>query len=92
EIETDHEEHAQPAMVVAKTGDAFPALGIVAAVLGIIITMQYLDQPPQVIGGKVGSALVGTMLGVFLSYGIVGPISMKIESDVREHHAIVKCM
>jgi chemotaxis protein MotA len=92
EMETDHAEHSIPSGVVSKTADAFPALGIVAAVLGIIITMQYLDQPPQVIGGKVGAALVGTMLGVLLSYGIVGPIAGKIDADVREHSGVVKCM
>jgi chemotaxis protein MotA len=59
--------------------DGLPALGIVAAVLGVIKTMASIDQPPEILGKMIGGALVGTFLGVFLSYGLVGPFSNKIK-------------
>lgn len=64
--------------------DGLPALGIVAAVLGIIKTMGAIDQPPEVLGKLIGGALVGTFLGVFLAYGLVGPFSAKVRSVVEE--------
>lgn len=64
--------------------DALPALGIVAAVLGVIKTMGAIDQPPEVLGHMIGSALVGTFLGVFLAYGIVGPIGTRLRAIVEE--------
>lgn len=66
--------------------DGLPALGIVAAVLGVIKTMASIDQPPEVLGGLIGGALVGTFLGVFLGYGFVGPFSVKLKSVVEEDH------
>ncbi len=62
------------------TSDALPAIGIVAAVLGVIKTMAHIDQPPAVLGGMIGSALVGTFLGVFLSYCFIGPFSNKAKA------------
>ncbi|MFS4581688.1 flagellar motor stator protein MotA [Phaeobacter sp. C3_T13_0] len=64
--------------------DGLPALGIVAAVLGIIKTMGSIDQPPEVLGKLIGGALVGTFLGVFLAYGLVGPFAGKVKSVVEE--------
>src|SRR5262249_46511896 len=64
--------------------DALPALGIVAAVLGGIKTMGAISEPPVVLGRMIGSALVGTFLGVFLSYGIAGPISQRLKAIVEE--------
>ena len=64
--------------------DALPALGIVAAVLGVIKTMASIDQPPEVLGGMIGGALVGTFLGVFLAYGLVGPFAAKIKGVVED--------
>ena len=64
--------------------DGLPALGIVAAVLGVIKTMGAISEPPEVLGRMIGSALVGTFLGVFLAYGIVGPISVRLKSIVDE--------
>ncbi|MDC0358489.1 flagellar motor stator protein MotA, partial [Oligoflexia bacterium] len=90
EIETHHEEALISPGVVSKLADSFPALGIVAAVLGIIITMQYLDGPPAVIGHHVAAALVGTMLGIFLSYGLVAPMAAKMENNIREQTNILK--
>lgn len=92
ELEAHHEEANVHPTTMQKLADSFPALGIVAAVLGIILTMQFLDQPPPVIGAKVASALVGTMLGVFLSYGIFGPIAMRMEGVVREQGGTLKCI
>ncbi len=90
EIETHHEEALLAPTAVNKMADAFPAMGIVAAVLGIIITMQFLDGPPTEIGHHVACALVGTMLGIFLSYGFVGPMGTKMEHVARENTAIMK--
>lgn len=64
--------------------DGLPALGIVAAVLGVIKTMGSIDQPPEILGKLIGGALVGTFLGVFLAYGLVGPFATKIKSVVDE--------
>ena len=90
EIEVHHEEALLVPSLVNKTADAFPALGIVACVLGIIITMAHLDGPPSEIGHHVGSALVGTMLGILLSYGFVGPLATQMEHIVREQTGIYK--
>lgn len=72
--------------------DGLPALGIVAAVLGVIKTMGSINQPPAILGGMIGSALVGTFLGVFLAYGIIGPFASKVkgihDSDCKYYHAI----
>ncbi len=64
--------------------DGLPALGIVAAVLGVIKTMGSIDQPPEVLGKLIGGALVGTFLGVFLAYGLVGPFAVKVKAVVEE--------
>ena len=80
DIETHHEESAQPSTVLAKVGDAMPGLGIVAAVLGIIITMGAINGPPEEIGHKVAAALVGTFLGILVSYGFLQPIAAAIEN------------
>jgi chemotaxis protein MotA len=67
--------------------DALPALGIVAAVLGVIKTMASIDKPPEILGGMIGGALVGTFLGVFLAYGVVGPFATKVKGIRTEEHA-----
>lgn len=68
------------------TADALPALGIVAAVLGVIKTMASIDKPPEVLGGMIGGALVGTFLGVFLAYGVVGPFAARVKHTRMEEH------
>ena len=73
-------EHHVPLGVLAKTADAMPGFGIVAAVLGIVITMGSIDGPAEQIGEKVGAALVGTFLGILMSYGFLGPLAVKLES------------
>lgn len=84
EIETYEIENNPVAGTLATMGDAFPALGIVAAVLGIIITMGSINEGPEVVGHHVAAALVGTFLGVLLAYGIVGPISVKMHHDIED--------
>jgi len=74
-----HSSHALQSMA-----DGLPALGIVAAVLGVIKTMGAIDQPPEVLGKMIGGALVGTFLGVFLAYGLVGPFSAKVKAVTEE--------
>lgn len=84
-----HEELFAP-QVVARTGDAMPGLGIVAAVLGVIITMGALKEGNEKIGEHVGAALVGTFLGVLMSYGFIQPIAAKMEANVNEHGKILE--
>lgn len=77
-----HALHSAHAM--AGVGDGLPALGIVAAVLGIVKTMASIDQPPEILGKMIGGALVGTFLGVFLAYGLVGPFAAKMKDVIEE--------
>ncbi|MBS0565479.1 MAG: flagellar motor stator protein MotA [Proteobacteria bacterium] len=74
-----HSSHA-----LQSVADGMPALGIVAAVLGVIKTMGSIDQPPEILGGMIGSALVGTFMGVFMAYGLVGPFAAKVKAVVEE--------
>ena len=90
EIETHHEEAMIMPTAINKLADSFPAVGIVACVLGIVITMQFLDGPPTEIGHHVAAALIGTMTGILLSYGYVGPLGSKLEHVVRDQTAILK--
>ncbi|RJP55238.1 MAG: flagellar motor stator protein MotA [Deltaproteobacteria bacterium] len=84
EIETHHHEAMVPSRSLAKIADALPGLGIVAAVLGVVLTMGKIDQPPSVLGHCVGAALVGTFLGVLMCYGFVGPMATNLEYKVKE--------
>lgn len=79
-----HDLHGAHALQVM--ADGLPALGIVAAVLGVIKTMASIDQPPEILGKMIGGALVGTFLGVFLSYGIVGPLANRIRTIIEADH------
>ncbi len=81
-IETHHTAALKPVDRLTTMSDALPALGIVAAVLGVIKTMASIDKPPAILGGMIGSALVGTFLGVLLSYGIVGPCAARLKSVI----------
>ena len=91
-IKTQLHEMEEPAHMIQSLADAFPALGIVAAVLGIIKTMGAIDQPPAVLGKMIGSALVGTFLGVLLAYGIAGPLGTRLKQinthDSQIYHSI----
>lgn len=79
-----HSLHTAHALQVV--ADGLPALGIVAAVLGVIKTMASIDQPPEILGGLIGAALVGTFLGVFLAYGFVGPFAGRVKAILEEDH------
>lgn len=83
EIETFELENKPVAGTVAKIGDALPGLGIVAAVLGIIVTMAAIDQGAEVVGHHVAAALVGTFLGVLMSYGFINPLASNIEHGIE---------
>ena len=78
-----HEE-LHPSHIMQNMADALPALGIVAAVLGVIKTMSHIDQPPSVLGAMIGGALVGTFLGILLAYGMAGPFSTRMKGIVEE--------
>ena len=82
EANLQHALHSSHALQTV--ADGLPALGIVAAVLGVIKTMASIDQPPEILGKMIGGALVGTFLGVFLAYGLVGPFSAKLQTVVEE--------
>ena len=84
QLEKHHHEAHQAAHALQGMADALPALGIVAAVLGIIKTMGAINQPPEYLGKLIGSALVGTFLGVFLAYGLVGPFAARMGEVVEE--------
>ena len=91
-IKTHHHEVLRPANTLQTLADALPALGIVAAVLGVVKTMASIDQPPEILGEMIGSALVGTFLGVLLAYGFVGPFANRakqvIEADAAIYHVV----
>jgi chemotaxis protein MotA len=78
DMEVHHEETGQPVLALSQMADALPGLGIVAAVLGVVITMGSLGGPPEAIGAHVAAALVGTFLGILLCYGFFGPISANL--------------
>lgn len=92
EIDTHHKEVANIPALLNKTADALPGLGIVAAVLGIIITMQYLDGPPSEIGHHVAAALVGTFLGILMSYGYIQPIASSVEMINHDTHVLLSAI
>lgn len=96
EIETFEIEGKPVTATISKVGDAFPGLGIVAAVLGIIVTMSSIDKGPEYVGLHVAAALVGTFLGVLLSYGFVGPMATNLEliheSEKRYLETIKSCI
>ena len=92
ELHTVLEEHHAPIGVLAKTADALPGFGIVAAVLGIIVTMGAIAGPPEQIGEKVGAALVGTFLGVLLSYGFAHPLASNMEFIGIAEMSYLRCI
>ena len=92
DIEAMHQEELLPSEALGVTADALPGLGIVAAVLGIVITMSVIDGPPEEIGHKVAAALVGTFLGVLGSYGFVGPLSQCLKHRVTQNAQYINCM
>ena len=91
-LKTQFHELHEPVHTLQGLADALPALGIVAAVLGVVKTMGSIDKPPSVLGGMIGAALVGTFLGVLLAYGIVGPLATRLkqisDQDEQIFHAV----
>lgn len=92
ELDTHHEEGHQPAAALGRISDGLPGFGIVAAVLGIVITMGSLGGPPEEIGAHVAAALVGTFLGILLAYGFVGPMSTLMEHIARDEAQFFKVL
>jgi chemotaxis protein MotA len=90
QLEKHHHEGLAPAHALQALADALPALGIVAAVLGVIKTMGSITEPPAVLGAMIGGALVGTFLGVFLAYGLVAPFATRLTAVVDEEGAFYK--
>jgi len=90
EIETGHHESMIPSHSVSRVADALPGLGIVAAVLGVVLTMGKIDQPPSVLGHSIGAALVGTFLGVLACYGFVGPMAANLEFKAKEEEVFLQ--
>lgn len=84
ELETLHETEAGPVKSLTTIADSLPGLGIVAAVLGVVITMQKIKEPPEVLGHSIGAALVGTFLGVLMCYGFVGPLARRLDASINE--------
>jgi chemotaxis protein MotA len=87
DMEVHHHEAEVPVAALSTMADSLPGLGIVAAVLGVVITMGALGGPPEEIGHKVAAALVGTFLGILLCYGFVGPVASNMAKNTDEEHA-----
>ncbi|MGH9500029.1 MAG: flagellar motor stator protein MotA [Terriglobales bacterium] len=87
DMEVHHHEASQPVTALSSMADSLPGLGIVAAVLGVVITMGALGGPPEEIGRKVAAALVGTFLGILLCYGLVGPLAANMSKTAEEERA-----
>lgn len=92
ELETHHHEAHAPAAAIARLAGALPAFGIVAAVLGVVNTMGSVGQPPAVLGGMIGSALVGTFLGILLAYGFAEPLAGLLEQKIDEDGKELQCI
>ncbi|MDG4719634.1 MULTISPECIES: flagellar motor stator protein MotA [Thalassospira] len=92
ELEAHHEEDHMVPAAIQTVGDALPGLGIVAAVLGVIVTMGSVTEPPEILGGLIAAALVGTFLGILASYGFVGPTSEIIKKTLDQDGKYFSCM
>lgn len=92
EIETHHEEGSIPIHAIEKIADAMPAFGIVAAVMGVVHTMESVGIPPSELGKLIAHALVGTFLGILLSYGFVGPLAVLLDHKLAESAKMLQCV
>lgn len=92
EIETHHHEGEIPSHVIAKVGDGLPAFGIIAAVMGVVHTMESVGLPPAELGILIAHALVGTFLGILLAYGFVGPLASLLEQKLHESTKMLQCI
>lgn len=92
DMEVMHEEELKPSQALSSVSDSLPGLGIVAAVLGVVITMGAIGGPPEEIGHKVAAALVGTFLGILMSYGFIGPLAASLVHRTADTHQYLGCM
>lgn len=92
EIETHHEEAMVPSNAITKLADAMPAFGIVAAVLGVVHTMESINLPPAQLGVLIAHALVGTFLGILIGYGFIGPIATALEQRAGQVQLMLQCI
>nr|WP_206022164.1 flagellar motor stator protein MotA [Halomonas bachuensis] len=92
EIETFEQEAHIPADAIAKVGDAMPAFGIVAAVMGVVKALTYADAGPEQMGQMIAHALVGTFLGILMGYGFINPVASSIERQVKEAEKMLQCI
>jgi len=92
ELETHHQEGEVPIHSIAKLGDALPAFGIIAAVMGVVHTMESVHLPPAELGILIAAALVGTFLGILLAYGFVSPLAGKLEHQLHESSKLLECI
>lgn len=92
EIDSHHEEELIPAMAITKIADAMPAFGIVAAVLGVVHTMESISLPPSELGVLIAHALVGTFLGILIGYGFIGPIATAMEQRAGQTQLLLQCI
>lgn len=90
DLEANHHERMLPAHSITKMGDSLPGLGIVAAVLGIVVTMGFISEPAEILGAHIGAALVGTFLGVLACYGFIGPMGSKLEHHGMERETYLR--
>lgn len=91
ELETHHHEAEGPSHALQNMADGLPAFGIVAAVMGVVITMGYISEPPEVLGHHVGAALVGTFMGILMGYGFAGPMAASMGAQAKEEGLIFGC-
>lgn len=92
DIETHHTEELVYPTIINKVSDSLPGMGIVAAVLGVVITMGKISEPPEVLGHSIGAALVGTFLGILCCYGFMGPVATNLENQARETGTQLNCV
>lgn len=92
ELDSHEEEAEQVSSAITHVADGLPGFGIVAAVLGVVITMASLNEPPEVLGMHIGAALVGTFLGILLAYGFVGPMGKSLEYKEKEEQRFLECI
>jgi len=89
DIDAHHEEEMIAAGTINKLADSMPALGIVACVLGVVITMGAINEPPEILGKHIGAALVGPFFGILMAYGFVAPFATNVEHQVRDQHTLM---
>jgi chemotaxis protein MotA len=90
DMAASHKHESNTPNAINKVADSLPGLGIVAAVLGIVLTMGKINEPPEVLGKSIGAALVGTFLGILMCYGFGGPMASNLEYQVKENHSMLE--